>query len=206
MAGTVRQRRGTPEDADPRCHRHRRLGQIFVVRRGDPSISVSTATASKIAVLAIDPSKRKSGGALLADRIRMNAITHRKSTCARSRPANPTAKYRNSLPHAAEACRAAASISSLSRLPASARATPPLPILPTYSLYVMTPEFGAASQLEKIDMLDFADLVAINKIRSQGRRRRAARRSQAGSAQSESIYAIAGHVAGLWRHRGAFPG
>ncbi len=66
------------------------------------------------------------------------------------------------------AARPRASTSSSSRRPASARATPAIVPLVDLSLYVMTPEFGAASQLEKIDMLDFADVVAINKFERRG--------------------------------------
>ena len=71
------------------------------------------------------------------------------------------------------------------------------------SLYVMTPEFGAPSQLEKIDMLDFADFVAINKFDRKGARRRAARCAQAVSAQPRAFQAAAGRNAGVRHHRGA---
>ena len=69
------------------------------------------------------------------------------------------------------------------------------------TLYVMTPEYGAASQLEKIDMLDFADFVAINKFDRKGAARRAARRQQAGPAQQGRLQQEAERDAGV-RHDG----
>mgnify|MGYP000193825104 CR=1 FL=1 len=128
-----------------------------------------TATEeSKIAIVSIDPSKRKTGGALLGDRIRMNAI-------------NNNRVYMRSL--ATRQSNLALSVYVNDTLDILKVADFDLIILETsgigqsdteieehsdVSLYVMTPEYGAASQLEKIDMLDFADIIALNKFDKRG--------------------------------------
>ncbi|HEY1998657.1 fused isobutyryl-CoA mutase/GTPase IcmF [Paraburkholderia sp.] len=128
--------------------------------------------ALSIAVLAIDPSRRKSGGALLGDRIRMNAIgdwgagprVFMRSMATREASSEISA----ALPDALAACKAAGF--DLIVVETSGIGQGDAAIVPHVdeSLYVMTPEFGAASQLEKIDMLDFADFVAINKFDRKG--------------------------------------
>ncbi|WP_256701691.1 fused isobutyryl-CoA mutase/GTPase IcmF, partial [Burkholderia sp. SRS-W-2-2016] len=130
-----------------------------------------------IAVLAIDPSRRKSGGALLGDRIRMNAIgewgngargaarrVYMRSMATREASSEVSA----SLPDALRLCKAAGF--DLIVVETSGIGQGDAAIVPFVdeSLYVMTPEFGAASQLEKIDMLDFASFVAINKFDRKG--------------------------------------
>lgn len=121
-----------------------------------------------IGIISVDPSKRKTGGALLGDRIRMNAINSprvymrslatRQSNLALSK-------------HVAEAVQVLkAAEYDLIILETSGIGQSDTEILDhsDVSLYVMTPEFGAATQLEKIDMLDFADLVSINKFDKRG--------------------------------------
>ena len=123
----------------------------------------------QIAIISIDPSRRKSGGALLGDRIRMNAIeAARTSTCARWRRATPAAKSRKALPDAIAACKVAGFDLVVVETSGIGQGDAAIVPLVDVSLYVMTPEFGAASQLEKIDMLDFADFVAINKFDRKG--------------------------------------
>ncbi len=121
-----------------------------------------------LGIISVDPSKRKTGGALLGDRIRMNAINSprvymrslatRQSNLALSKHVN----------EAIQVLKAAAY--DLIILETSGIGQSDTEILEhsDVSLYVMTPEFGAATQLEKIDMLDFADLVAINKFDKRG--------------------------------------
>ena len=124
--------------------------------------------ALRIAVLAVDPSRRKTGGALLGDRIRMNAI-HGERVFMRSLATRESgAEIARCLPGAIAACRAAGF--DLVVVETSGIGQGDAAIVPHVdaSLYVMTPEFGAASQLEKIDMLDFADFVAINKFDRRG--------------------------------------
>jgi isobutyryl-CoA mutase len=121
-----------------------------------------------IAIVSVDPSKRKTGGALLGDRIRMNAIKNdrvymrslatRQSNLALSK-------------HVAEALQILkAAEYDLIILETSGIGQSDTEIMDhsDVSLYVMTPEFGAATQLEKIDMLDFADVIAINKFDKRG--------------------------------------
>src|ERR1051325_7476237 len=124
--------------------------------------------ALKIAVLSVDPTRRRTGGALLGDRIRMNAINAR-STFMRSLATRATGSAISAaLGDAIAACRASGF--DLVMVETAGIGQGDAAIVPHVeaSLYVMTPEFGAASQLEKIDMLDFADFVAINKFDRKG--------------------------------------
>ena len=124
--------------------------------------------ALRIAVLAVDPSRRKTGGALLGDRIRMNAIGHSnvymRSLATRVSGSEVPAAFADIV----AATRIAGFdivIVETSGIGQGDAGVVPYVDVP---VYVMTPEFGAASQLEKIDMLDFAALVAINKFDRRG--------------------------------------
>src|SRR5688572_9612945 len=122
----------------------------------------------RIAILSVDPTRRKSGGALLGDRIRMNAI-HGPNVFMRSLATRGAgSEVSAAIGDAIAACRAAGF--SLVMVETAGIGQGDAAIVPHVdaSLYVMTPEFGAASQLEKIDMLDFADFVAINKFDRRG--------------------------------------
>jgi len=122
----------------------------------------------KIAILAIDPSKRKSGGALLGDRIRMNAINGPQIYMRSIATRESDSEVPKFMPSAIEACRAAGFDLVIVETPGIGQGDAAIADIADISLYVMTPEFGAASQLEKIDMLDFADIVAINKFDRKG--------------------------------------
>lgn len=124
--------------------------------------------ALSIAVISIDPSRRKSGGALLGDRIRMNAIDHPNIFMRSLATRDAGSEISQALPDVVAACRVAGF--DLVIVETSGIGQGDAAIVPhvDLSLYVMTPEFGAASQLEKIDMLDFADFVAINKFDRKG--------------------------------------
>ncbi len=121
-----------------------------------------------IAIVSIDPSRRKSGGALLGDRIRMNAIGHPQIYMRSLATRDAGSEISKALPDAVAACKAAGY--DLVVVETSGIGQGDAAVVPhvDVSLYVMTPEFGAASQLEKIDMLDFADFVAINKFDRKG--------------------------------------
>ncbi len=125
-----------------------------------------------IAVISIDPSRRKSGGALLGDRIRMNAINPwagQSRVFMRSLATREAgSEISQALPDVIAACKVAGF--DLVIVETSGIGQGDAAIVPhvDVSMYVMTPEFGAASQLEKIDMLDFADFIAINKFDRKG--------------------------------------
>ncbi len=122
----------------------------------------------KIAILAVDPSRRKTGGALLGDRIRMNAI-HGGPVFMRSLATRGSgAEIAACLPEAIAACRVSGFDLVIVETSGIGQGDAAVVKHVDCSLYVMTPEFGAASQLEKIDMLDFADFVAINKFDRRG--------------------------------------
>src|SRR5262245_16618671 len=121
-----------------------------------------------IAVLAVDPSRRKSGGALLGDRIRMNAIGGGRVFMRSLATRGAHAEVAKSLPDVIAACKVAGFGLVLVETSGIGQGDSGIVPLVDASLYVMTPEFGAASQLEKIDMLDFADFVAINKFDRKG--------------------------------------
>src|SRR6266850_1307071 len=121
-----------------------------------------------IAVLSVDPTRRKTGGALLGDRIRMNAI-HGGRTFMRSLATRDTAsELSGAIGAAITACKAAGHELVIVETAGIGQGDAAIVKHADVSLYVMTPEFGAASQLEKIDMLDFADFVAINKFDRKG--------------------------------------
>ena len=121
-----------------------------------------------IAILASDPTRKKTGGALLGDRIRMNAINH-PNIFMRSLA---TREARIEVPENLNAILASIKIAGFNLIivetPGIGQGDAGIVPYVDVSLYVMTPEFGAASQLEKIDMLDFADVFAINKFDRKG--------------------------------------
>jgi len=122
----------------------------------------------KIAVISIDPSRRKSGGALLGDRIRMNAINHPNIFMRSLATREAGSEISQALPDVIAACKVSGFDLILVETSGIGQGDAAIVPLVDTSLYVMTPEFGAASQLEKIDMLDFADFVAINKFDRKG--------------------------------------
>src|SRR3989440_5906218 len=121
-----------------------------------------------IAILAVDPSRRKSGGALLGDRIRMNAIAGARVFMRSLATRGAESEISQSLPDVIAACKVAGFDLVLVETSGIGQGDAAIVPLVDASLYVMTPEYGAASQLEKIDMLDFADFVAINKFDRKG--------------------------------------
>ncbi|MBT8245360.1 MAG: methylmalonyl-CoA mutase family protein [Winogradskyella sp.] len=121
-----------------------------------------------IGLVSVDPSKRKTGGALLGDRIRMNAINSPRvyMRSLATRQSNlALSKYVN---EAIEVLKAAEYDLIILETSGIGQSDTEIMEHSDVALYVMTPEFGAATQLEKIDMLDFADVVAINKFDKRG--------------------------------------
>jgi methylmalonyl-CoA mutase len=135
-------------------------------------IRLDQGDSVNIAIISIDPSRRKSGGALLGDRIRMNAINPwngQARVFMRSLATREAgSEISQALPDVIAACKVAGF--DLVIVETSGIGQGDAAIVPhvDVSMYVMTPEFGAASQLEKIDMLDFADFIAINKFDRKG--------------------------------------
>jgi methylmalonyl-CoA mutase len=121
-----------------------------------------------IAVISVDPSKRKSGGALLGDRIRMNAIddprVYMRSLATRQSNLALSKHVRESI----EICKVARFDLVIVETSGIGQSDTEITEHADVSLYVMTAEYGAATQLEKIDMLDFADAIAINKFDKRG--------------------------------------
>ncbi len=122
----------------------------------------------RIAVLAIDPTRRRGGGALLGDRIRMNSIEPGVVFFRSLATRQAGAVVPPALPDMIAAARCAAYDLVIVETPGIGQGDAEITDHVDVSLYVMTPDFGAASQLEKIDMLDFADVVAINKFERRG--------------------------------------
>jgi methylmalonyl-CoA mutase len=122
----------------------------------------------KLAIVSIDPSRKRTGGALLGDRIRMNAIEH-ENIFMRSLATRETgSEISAALPEVIAATKLVGFDLVIVETSGIGQGNAAIVPFVDLSLYVMTPEFGAASQLEKIDMLDFADFVAINKFDRKG--------------------------------------
>ncbi|MBX0332864.1 methylmalonyl-CoA mutase family protein [Pontibacter sp. HSC-14F20] len=122
----------------------------------------------KIAIISVDPSKRKTGGALLGDRIRMNSISNERvyMRSLATRQSNlALSKY---VQDAVDIVKAADFDMIILETSGIGQSDTEIIEHSDMSLYVMTPEYGAATQLEKIDMLDFADVIALNKFDKRG--------------------------------------
>ncbi len=122
-----------------------------------------------IAVICCDPSRRKTGGALLGDRIRMNSISNFPEVFMRSLATRDSAnEVSEALPEAIQAAKAAGFDLIIAETAGIGQGDSRITDLADISIYVMTSDYGAPSQLEKIDMLDYADIIVVNKFEKKG--------------------------------------
>lgn len=121
-----------------------------------------------IAVISVDPSKKKTGGALLGDRIRMNAIHHPRAYMRSLATRESDKAISEHIQEAVDICKQAGFDLIILETSGIGQSDTAITDHCDVSLYVMTPEYGAASQLEKINMLDYADVIAINKFDKAG--------------------------------------
>ncbi|MEE9334869.1 MAG: fused isobutyryl-CoA mutase/GTPase IcmF [Granulosicoccaceae bacterium] len=171
-------------------------------------LRLDQADSVSVALLAIDPSRRKTGGALLGDRIRMNAINHERIFMRSLATRDAQGEVPESLPLMIAACRSAGVDLIIVETPGIGQGDAGIVSISDVSLYVMTPEFGAASQLEKIDMLDFADVVCINKFERKGGEdalrdvRKQVQRNRTAFAESADTMPVYGTVASMFNDDG----
>ncbi|UOG59621.1 methylmalonyl-CoA mutase family protein [Leptospira noguchii] len=121
-----------------------------------------------IAILSVDPSKRKTGGALLGDRIRMNSISHDRVYMRSFATREANIALNKNVKRSIEVLKSAGFDLIVVETAGIGQSDSEITEVSDITLYVMTPEYGAATQLEKIDMIDYADLIAINKFDKRG--------------------------------------
>ena len=121
-----------------------------------------------IAIISVDPSKKKTGGALLGDRIRMNSISHPRVYMRSLATRDDNTALSGAVQEAIDVCKAAGFDFIILESAGVGQSDASILDHCDVSMYVMTPEYGAASQLEKINMLDYADIVCINKFDKAG--------------------------------------
>ncbi len=131
-------------------------------------LTLTEGTNKTIAVISVDPSKKKTGGALLGDRIRMNSISHPRAYMRSLATREDNAALSAHVQDAIDVCTEAGFDLIILESAGTGQSDASILDFCQVSLYVMTPEYGAASQLEKINMLDYADLIAINKFDKAG--------------------------------------
>jgi len=176
--------------------------------RQDFSGDGDSGDTRRIAVISVDPTRKRTGGALLGDRIRMNAI-HAPNCFMRS------LATRDSRSELSAATREAVGVCQLAgfdliivETSGIGQGSIGITDLSDLSMYVMTPEYGAASQLEKIDMLDFADIVVLNKFERRGAEdalrdiRKQVRRNREDFAVADDDLPVFGTIAAQWADPG----
>jgi len=129
---------------------------------------LNSFTDKTIAVISVDPSRKKTGGALLGDRIRMNSISHPRAYMRSLATRDDNTALSSHVQEAIDICKVAGFDFIILESAGVGQSDASISDYCDVSLYVMTPEYGAASQLEKINMLDYADVVCINKFDKAG--------------------------------------
>lgn len=122
----------------------------------------------KVAILSIDPTKQKTGGALLGDRIRMNAIFNKRVFMRSLATRGSRSELSSAIPDVLDIVKAAGFDLIVVETSGIGQGDAAIAEISDVSMYVMTSEFGAPTQLEKIDMIDYADLIVINKFEKKG--------------------------------------
>ena len=125
-------------------------------------------TNDRVAILSVDPTRKRTGGALLGDRIRMNAIHGDRCFMRSLATRDSGGELSAATADAIAACKAEDVDLIIVETSGIGQGDSSIMDLSDISIYVMTPEYGAATQLEKIDMLDFADMVVVNKFERRG--------------------------------------
>ena len=129
---------------------------------------LNTYSDKTIAVISVDPSRKKTGGALLGDRIRMNSISHPRAYMRSLATRDNNIALSHAVEYALEICKAENFDFIILESAGVGQSDASILDYCDVSMYVMTPEYGAASQLEKINMLDYADIICINKFDKAG--------------------------------------
>ncbi|MFM8758006.1 MAG: GTP-binding protein, partial [Methylophilaceae bacterium] len=129
---------------------------------------LNSFTDKTVAVISVDPSRKKTGGALLGDRIRMNAINHPRAYMRSLATRDDNTALSAALRDAIAICQQAAFDLIIIETAGVGQSDASILDHCQVSMYVMTPEYGAATQLEKINMLDYADLICLNKFDKAG--------------------------------------
>jgi isobutyryl-CoA mutase len=168
-------RKAEKHNAKPAGHKGIVLGITGTGGAGKSSVTdelvrrfLNNFTDKTIAVISVDPTKKKTGGALLGDRIRMNAISHPRAYMRSLATRESDKTLSDYVKDAIEICQAAGYDLVILESAGVGQSDASILQFSDVSLYVMTPEYGAASQLEKINMLDYADVIAINKFDKAG--------------------------------------
>ncbi len=183
---TLAEREGFPEtplgkavrsaaDALPRAKRSVVIGVTGSGGAGKSSLVdeivlrfLEGTSRATVAVISVDPSRRKTGGALLGDRIRMNSIPHPRAYMRSLATRGAKGELSAATEDAIRLCRLAGFDWILVETSGTGQGDTEIVDVCDVPVYVMTPEYGAAIQLEKIGMLDYADLVALNKAERRG--------------------------------------
>jgi len=153
-----------------RSENGRKLGQLLGWNDPDELVRrfLFDFADKHVAVVSVDPSKRKTGGALLGDRIRMNAVNNDRVYMRSLATRQSNLALSRHIPEVLNILKAAQFDLIILETSGIGQSDTEIVDFSDVALYVMTPDYGAATQLEKIDMLDYADLIAINKFDKRG--------------------------------------